>query len=115
MLKGFQLLQKFLEKRGLGTINDLTQDEKTTYEHWSAVIGKTISVDDIKTFLGGEIGRLRELREKDDKDPLDDLHRAQIANYKQLLSIISAPERDKLKLERELRAMIGEEVGEKET
>jgi hypothetical protein len=115
MLKGFQLLQKFLEKRGLGTINELSQEEKQTYEHWSGVLGKTLSVDDIKRFLQGEIARLRELREKDEKDPLDDIHRAQVANYKQLLSIIAAPERDKLKLEKELRAMIGEDEGEKET
>lgn len=118
-LTGFKLLAEALKKlTGSETPNNLTAEEKQTYQHWEAILGETITVENVVSYLNGEITRLRDIREKEEKDPLDDIHRAQLINYKQLLAIISAPDRQREALEKQLQAMVeqGEnKQGEKET
>lgn len=51
------LLSKLLQKRGIKSVNELSQEEKVTFENYERVLSKDkVSIDDFENFLKTQIG-----------------------------------------------------------
>ena len=93
-------LNKLLEKLGL-KYEDLTEEEKKTYNSWASVLSApNVSIDDLKKFLPVQIETIEQEQNKYDNSKEKDLFlKAQLRNLKMLHAFILGPEQRKKWLE----------------
>lgn len=94
--RGIGLLQNWLQK--LGGRDELTPEEKQTYNEYYEVLSKELTLEDFSQFLQSEVlnlhDHLREaVRKGEDRKAL--YLSARIENYKVLVDFIEAPERER--------------------
>lgn len=102
------LLAKFLRKRNITNPDQLSPDERKTFDHWETVLGKReLSIDDLKQFCAARIDHI-ETKWKDLS--VDNAKKAELIPYhtvyKTLLAAINAPESERIALEKVLLQMI---------
>lgn len=93
-------LHKLLEAAGL-KYEDLTSEEKKTYNDWGAVLSAPdISIDDLKAFIPNQLSQL-EAEQNDYRNSKEkDLYlKASIRNLKMIHAFILGPEQRKRWLE----------------
>ena len=100
------LLQKLLFKRGIGSVDQLTPEEKSTFEGYEKILSKKeLTIDDLRKFLQGQL-ILIEAKWKDYsyKDKADLIPYFTV--YKTILEALDAPEADRKALEQYLIGQI---------
>ncbi len=103
------ILDKFLSKRGVKSIDDLTPEEKATFERHATILkAKTITIADFKTFCQGQI-TLIEGKFAGPPSPHDVYLKACLHIYMTILQMIDAPRIERENLERYLTAIINEQ------
>lgn len=101
-LKG--ILAKLLEKRGIESLDELSKEEKETFDNYDKILSKSeLTLDDVKKFLESQIGmiegRWRDLHiEQAKKSELIPYH----TTYKTLLEVIKSPQLEREALEQVL-------------
>lgn len=98
-------MPRLLEKRGITDPDDLSSDERATYDRYRLILsGQTLSVDSLKEFCQNQI---RVIEGKcNGTDPLTLLQQACIHVYLNLLKAIEAPEAERESLEKYLNSLI---------
>ena len=102
------ILDKFLNKRGIASPNELSAEEKATYEQWRLVLNKEeLTLEDLKNFCKGQIdvieGRWADLEVlQSKKAELLPYHTV----YKLILSAIDSPKAARESLEKNLNQLI---------
>ena len=108
------LIEKILKKRNIADVNELSTDEKTTFDKWQKTLTeKEVTVDSLQKFIEEQKvllwQKLDEENMKSDKDRSDRkclYLRARINNYESLLGIIKTPQVEKESLENYLKQLI---------
>lgn len=100
------ILAKLFQKRGIKDINDLSSEEKQTFENYERVLSKReLTIDDIKQFLSLQIGIIEsKWRDYEYKEKANLV--AYHTIYKTLLEAIDAPEKEREQLEKYLIQLI---------
>lgn len=110
------ILDLFLKKKGVASPNELddtpnsdgSPTEKQTFEKWRSVLSKeTLSIEDVKLFLQGQIGIIENKWKdlglgNDKKAELIPYHTV----YKTLLGAIDAPKAEREQLEAQLNQLL---------
>jgi hypothetical protein len=102
------LLTKLLRKRGIETANQLSDEEKQTFENWQLILNKEeLTVEDIKMFCSAQIkvieGKWADFNlEQSKKAELIPYHTC----YAILLAAISSPRSARESLEIQLNQLI---------
>ena len=102
------LLQKLLHRRGIGSADELDQDERTKWDEWHAVLSKeTLSVGDIEQFCSAQVDVIErkwlDLEIKADKKAeLVPYHTV----YKSFLRILKGPQIAREAIERQLEDLL---------
>lgn len=89
-----KMLKRFLEWCGVQEYTDLNPEEKQTYNQWSDILGKDLTIADITAFIGEQRSKLAvEMRDavKAGNDRAALLLAARIENYEDLEAVIKAP------------------------
>lgn len=92
------ILTQFLKWCGVDQYTDLNPEEKQTYNQWSDILGKDLTLADITAFIGEQRSKLLdELKEavKKGEDRRALQITARIENYEDLDAVIKAPEHAK--------------------
>lgn len=102
-------LSKLLEKRGINSVKELTQEEKATFDRYKIILsGETVSVDKIKEFCKTQI-QLIEERISSQATNLSSPYLAPCLHvYLNILRAIEAPEKERELLEQHLTQLINE-------
>jgi len=101
------LLDKWLNKRGINKVDDLTPEEKVVYDKYRLVLsGETLSVETIKEFCQQQIKIINS--KCDGITPLTILQQASLHVYSQVLKAIEAPEAERASVEGYLTQIINE-------
>ena len=102
------LIDRLFKKRGITKPEELTQEERETYNQWKSVLSKEeLSIDDLKKFINHQIGVI-EMKWKDldlsieKKAELIPYHTV----YKTLHDVLLSPQKQREELERSLTRMI---------
>ena len=104
----FPRLKEYLEKRGVKEIQELSEDEKATFDKWNKILNtKEIEIKDLEQLLS-------ELREKaiveiadpDNSPKKDAKEKAMITICDSLLSLIKSPKEEKEQLEKHLDSLL---------
>ena len=98
-------LSKFLEKRGIDKVEDLTNEELEVFARYQAILsGETVSIESVKKFCKSQI----ELIESrcDGINPLTLIQQGSLHVYMNILKAIEAPEKEREALERHLTQII---------
>jgi hypothetical protein len=103
------MFQELLEKLGIKSVDELTEEERKTYQAWSQVLNKPeTTIDDLKTFLPKEIERLEvELEKYDNSDKRELYFKSCLRNLKLIANIITTPEKERAQLREQLRQRFG--------
>ncbi len=102
------ILAKLLNKRGIGSVDKLSQEEKQTFEMYDRVLSrKELTLSDLKEFIGARINEIEMVwRDKnksaEQKAELIPYHTV----YKIIAQAINAPEAEREALERILLAQL---------
>jgi len=109
------LLSDYLEYRKIKRPDQLKTDEQATYNYWRKILEKEIKVEDIIKFIQSEIERIEEnwLEEKS-KNPITYFFiwkkeiemKARLKNYKALLGLIKAEDRQKESVVRRIKKLL---------
>lgn len=103
------LLDKFLDKKGIKSIEDLTPEERATYDGFKTTLtGKTVTIKNLEDFCRSQI-RIMEGRFAGPPTPHDVYLKACLHVYLTLLKAIEAPKVERDNLERYLIALIQEQ------
>lgn len=102
------ILDKILQKRGIKSVDQLSPEEKVTFEGWRKVLAKDeLTLDDIKEFCQLQIDII-EGKWKDYN--LDNSKKAEFIPYhtvyKALLQVISSPKVEREQLEAQLNQLL---------
>jgi hypothetical protein len=102
------LLHKLFEKRGIKSPDELSPEEKQTFEQWNAVLSKDdISVGGIKEFCEMQVAKI-ETKWRD--MATDNSKKAELIPYhtvyKLIIGVISAPQSEKELLEKQLNELL---------
>lgn len=102
------ILETIFQKKGIKSVNDLSQEERETFENYQKILDKDeLTIEDFKKFLQQQISII-ETRWKDlelsaqRKGELVPYHTA----YRTLLQAIDAPKMEKIQLENLLNSML---------
>lgn len=99
------LLDRWLTKKGIEKVEDLTKEEKVVYDNYKRIlVGENLSIDDIKTFCQAQI-RLIEAK-CDGIVPLSTMQQACLHVYFNILKIIDIKEAERTQLEDYLNSLI---------
>lgn len=100
-------LDKFLSKRGIEKIEDLTPDEQETLRRYQVILStEEVTVQQIKDFCTAQ---LRVIESKADGiNPLSNIQQACIHVYINILKAIEAPLAERRSLETHLNQIINE-------
>lgn len=94
-------LTTLLARRGIEKIEDLSPEEKSTFDRFKAVLsGETLTVESLKNFCQSQIRIIESA--SDGKTPLTMLQQASLHVYINLLKAIEAPEAERKALEQHL-------------
>ena len=102
------ILQKLLQKRGIETTDQLSDEEKSTFENWQAILSKDqLTIEDIAKFCKSQIevieGKWKDLNvENVKKAEWIPYHNV----YKTILLAISSPKAARESLEQQLVNLI---------
>lgn len=102
------LIYKLLHKRGIETIDELSQEEKSTFDTWQKILTKDeLTIEDIKKFCESQI----DIIENKWKDlNLENSKKAELIPYhtvyKTLLAAIDSPKSARSQLEIQLNQLI---------
>lgn len=102
------LLHKWLNKLGIQSIEDLNPEEQQKFAEWQKVFTtEEATIDQISVFCSSQIGMIEQ---KWADFSVDEYRKADLIPYhtcyKALLSIISAPSKEKTRLEEHLNKLI---------
>ena len=102
-----KLIHKLLKKRGIETLDQLTQEERQTFNTWQSVLSKEkLSTDDLKEFCNSQIavieGRWRDMSGEAKKGELIPYHTV----YKMLLEVMDSPQKAREALEKQLEQLL---------
>jgi hypothetical protein len=102
------ILDKIFEKKGINSFDELTLEERKTYERWTEILDKPkISVSDIQTFLQKEDQRLQqELLDYQNSERKQIFLQASSRLTRMLIAIITAPEQEKKQLQVQIEQML---------
>lgn len=103
------ILEKFLKHIGVESYSELTDQEKATFDSWSKILEKEVSLETLQDFCDTEVTRLsNDLLEAIRKDDRTNIIRlgAKIENYKAMSSLITSPKDNKEKFKKTLEALI---------
>ena len=102
------ILEKLLFKRGIKSVDELSGEEKKTFENWRKILSKDqLTLEDIKMFCQTQINVI-ETRWKDygteqnKKAELIPYHTI----YRTLLQVIESPQKERSQLEIQLEQML---------
>jgi len=101
------ILQKLLGKRGINTVDELSQEEKAQYEEWDKILSKEeLTTADIKQFCATQCdvieGKWKDYNTEEwKKAELIPYHTV----YKSLLSAIDSPRSAREQLEKHLNQL----------
>lgn len=100
-------LSKLLEKRGIDKVEELSPEERTTFERYRVILsGETITVAQLKEFCQAQI---RIIESKcDGVTGLTAMQQACLHVYLNLLKAIEAPEVERESLEKYLTQLISQ-------
>ena len=99
------MLDKLLEKLGISGYDELNKEEKEVYAKMQEALGKQITLDDVKTFLNGEVSRLEFQLLDYNNEPKKDLFlKSRLRNYKMLLAFITGND----KVKENIKSMISQ-------
>lgn len=95
-------LSKLLEKKGIKDVNDLSREEKDTFDRYQKILSKKeLTLEDLKKFLETQI-TIIELKWKD--FTVSQSHKAEMipihTTYKTILEAIDAPQYEREALEK---------------
>lgn len=102
-----QWLSKLLENQHI-TYDELTADEKKTYNEWATILSAPeVSLDDLKKFIPGQLAHL-DSEQNDYRNTKDkDLYlKASIRNLKMIHAFILGPEQRKKWLETHIEGRV---------
>jgi hypothetical protein len=101
------LLDKLLNKFNVNNIEELSTEERETFEHYQAVLkGEELTVDSIKNFCESQINIIES--SCDGRNPLTMMQQACLHVYINILKVIDAPSVERESLERMLVQLIKE-------
>lgn len=102
------ILSQWLAKIGAKSVDDLSKDERATFDQWEFILNKKeLSLEDLRSFISTQVFSI-EARWKDmgmlsaQKAELIPLHVA----YSTILQVLNSPQQERERLEAHLRAMI---------
>lgn len=103
------ILDKWLNKKGIISPNELTEDEKKTYDNYKAVLsGENISVDKIKEFCHNQV-KLIETKFANNPRTDDDIYlKACLHVYLNIIKCIEVPQVERERVEKYLLSIINE-------
>jgi hypothetical protein len=102
------LLEKWLHKLGISTVDELNDAEKAKFDEWRAVFTTdSVSVEQIEIFCHGQISTIEQKwadlsLSGEQKGVLIPYHTA----YKAILRLISSPKLDRERLEKHLTQLL---------
>jgi hypothetical protein len=102
------LLSKILKSRNITKIDELSREERATFDNWESVLAKReLTLEDLKQFIAARIDNI-EMKWRDMN--LDASKKAELVPYhtvyKMISQAISAPEAERAALEKVLVQMI---------
>lgn len=100
-------LSKLLEKRGIDKIEDLSPEEKATFDRYSVVLtGEAVTVATIKEFCQTQIRVIEGLFARPNEENTDHFLKACLHVYLNILKAIEAPENERAQIEQQLTQLI---------
>lgn len=100
------LLSKLLQKRNINSLDELSTEERATFEQYQSVLEKEITVATLKEFCISQI-KLIEGKFADNPKTDDDQYlKACLHVYLNIIKAIEAPEQERKSLEQHLTALI---------
>ena len=106
------ILEKYLQWAGVSKPEELTPEEKVTFDNWKLVMNKDeLTMDDLKKFMQGQVEAIENrwkdlLVDKESKADLIPYHTI----YRILLSVVDAPKAMRESLEIQLNQKINQNV-----
>lgn len=98
-------LNKLLEKRGIKDTDELSPEEKATYDRFRYILtGESLTIESIKLFCENQLKIIES--KSDGVTPLTNLQQACIHVYINLIKSIEAPEAERKSIERHLNQLI---------
>lgn len=95
------ILDKWLAKKGVEKIEDLSLDERATYDKYRLVLsGELVTIDSLKAFCKNQLAVI--IAACDGKTPITSIQQAGIHIYSNIIKAIEAPEAERASLERML-------------
>lgn len=100
------LLSKLLDKRKITKVEELSSEERATFEHYKSILEKEVTVASIKEFCLSQI-KLIESKFADNPKTDDDTYlKACLHIYLNIIRVIEAPETERKSLEKHLEDLI---------
>jgi len=101
-------LNRYLNKLGVKSYEELNQEEKKTYREWEkALSGRSIADPDYRTFLESEL-RLAVLRLTDVDLPIESaaFRKAEVKILQKIILLLDSPKVEKELLEKQIENMV---------
>lgn len=103
------LLTKLLQKRGIQKEDQLSPEEKKTFDNYRFVLTDEVTVERIKEFCQLQLELLQDTFGDSNNNPTRDANlKALIHVYRTMLKMIQAPDKQREVLELQLNRMINE-------
>ena len=102
------IIRKLLEKRGIGSVNELDDAEKQTFEQWQAVLVKEeLSAGEIRDFCRNQMNSIEQKwadynLEREKKNNLIPYHTC----YRLIVAAIDSPKSARTALEQQLTQLL---------
>lgn len=103
------LLSDWLAKKGIKREEDLSLEEKATFDSYKRLLsGEIVTIPSLKTFCESQLSIV--MNACDGKTPLTPIQQAAIHIYTNLIRAIEAPEAEREALERKLEQELHETI-----
>jgi hypothetical protein len=95
------MLQGYLKRLGVGSYNQLTEEEKKTYREYEEILnGRQITSQEVKDFLATDIEETLTKLESSQLDTREDTFlKMRLAFVRKMVAFLDAPEREKKQLQ----------------
>lgn len=102
------LLAKWLDKLKVKNVNDLSSEEKATFDKWESILSEgEMTVDKIKEFCKTQKAIIEtQYSNPDNSSKKDSVLKASLGFYNALIGIIESPKAEKEALEKHLIQLI---------
>lgn len=102
------LLSKWLEKIGVKNVNDLSSEEKLTYDNWNLILSEgEITLEKVILFCKGQKKLIEsQYSNPDNTDKKDHILKASLGVYNALLGLLEGPKVEREALEKYLTQLI---------